>query len=107
MTSANVTYYEVYKDGKYIDSVSQHCYCKCTYKEELSELFKPAKDYTLIVRWPDEEENDQYSKEMNLEDFMNGKKVEWEENPWDDCISEDEHKLYEDDETDYKYEDRK
>jgi len=79
MTSANVTYYEVYKDGKFIDSVSQHCYCKCTYKEELTELFPSPKDYTLIVRWPDEKEDDYYSKEINLEDFLNGKEVEWPE----------------------------
>lgn len=81
MTSANVTYYQVYKDKKYIAEISQHHMCKLTYKEELKK-FVPAKDYTVIARWPDEEEEDQYSNEINLEDFLNGKQIEWPNDYW-------------------------
>jgi len=81
-TSANVTYYEVYKDGALVKEHSQHAYCKSRIREQLL-AYVPAEAYTLILRWPDEEEEDHFSKEMLLSDYLNGVKVEWEDDDLD------------------------
>ena len=78
MTSANVTYYEIYKDGKYITRHSQNCMCKFTIDKRLAK-YKPAEDYVVKLVWPDENEADHCSKKMSLLDYLNGVEVTWEE----------------------------
>jgi len=78
MTSANVTYYGVYKDGKLIKEHSQHALCKPKIREHLQSYPNP-EELTLILRWPDENEEDHFSKSMSLADYLNGVKVQWEE----------------------------
>jgi len=74
MTSANVTYYGVYKDGKLIEEISQHAYCKDRVKEKLAQ-YTPPEDYTLIARWPDENEVDHFTREISLADYVNKTKT--------------------------------
>ena len=76
MTSANVTYYEVWNGDKFIGEERHNCMCKCKVKERLAK-YQPAEKYTLRLRWPDEEEEDHYSELINLKAFMDGGKVEW------------------------------
>lgn len=79
MTSANVTYYEVWegdKFDKFIGEECQNCMCKYTVRERLAK-YQPAEKYTLRLRWPDEEEEEHYSESINLKAFMDGGKVEW------------------------------
>jgi len=78
VTSANVTYYNVYKDGKLVKTYSQNCLCKQTVREKLAQ-HTPAQEYGLIAVWPDEDEVDHYSREMNLNDYLMGEKIEWED----------------------------
>ena len=77
-TSANVTYYQIYKDGKFVKEHRQNHYCKFRIKEELAQ-YQPSKDYTLICRWPDEDEVDRYTAGMPLNEYINGKKLKWKE----------------------------
>ena len=75
-TSANVIYYEIYnKDGKLVKTHRQNFLCKSR-RHELLE-YTPAEDYKIIVRWPDEDEVEHYSKEMSLVDYLNGVKCNW------------------------------
>lgn len=76
MTSANVTYYMVYhKDNlhKAVGNHSQHCMCKWTITDTLKEQYNPPEDYMVQLNHPDEEEDDQYSKAVNLKDYLDGK----------------------------------
>jgi len=76
-TSANVTYYGVYKDGKKVGEHSQHHYCKPrNWKEEMAAYMPPAA-FTVIGRWPDENEADHFSDPMPLPEFLSGKYVTW------------------------------
>ena len=84
-TSANVTYYGVYRDGKLIKEHSQSHYCKPRVRAELEKympwgcLAVDTGNLTLIARWPDEEEEDHFSKPIRLADYLAGKKLEWED----------------------------
>ena len=75
-TSANVTYYEVYKDDKLVGKHSQHCMCKSTIKAELSK-YTPSCDYEVRAIWPDENEAPYYTKRMRLSDYLDGKRFTW------------------------------
>jgi hypothetical protein len=71
-TSANVTYYDVFKDGKWVKEFSQHHYCKSiNLKEKLAE-FQPPEVYTIQRRYPDEDEVDHLSNPLNLKLFLEG-----------------------------------
>jgi hypothetical protein len=75
MTSANITYYEIYHKDNLLEVVanhSQHCYCKNSIKDKLNE-YVPPEDYFIQLNHPDEEENDHCSKLMNLKDYLDGK----------------------------------
>jgi len=85
-TSANMTYYGVYRDGKLVKEHSQHAYCKPRVRAELAKYMPPegclAVDtgtITMIARWPDEEEEDHFSVPMPLADYLAGKKLVWED----------------------------
>lgn len=58
MTSANVTYYYVYRGKELILKTSQHCLCKDNVRWRLREIEKP-EECKLICIWPDENEVDQ------------------------------------------------
>lgn len=77
-TSANVTYYQIYKNGKFIEQHRQNCMCKFKVRDELAQ-YQPAEDYTLICLWPDEDEAPHYTVEMPLNEYMGGKKLTWKE----------------------------
>lgn len=73
MTSANVTYYTVTNIANgCVYTHSQHCMCKNIIKDELQK-YQPANKFTLQLNHPDEEEGDNYSKVMNLQDYLDGK----------------------------------
>ena len=75
VTSANVTYYDIYnKHGNFVKTHSQHHYCKSR-KHELFE-YKPAEEFFIVVRWPDEDEAVHESEKMLLSDYLNGKEYE-------------------------------
>ena len=84
-TSANVTYYGVYRDGKLVKEHSQNCMCKPRVRDELARympegcLAVDAGRLTVVARWPDEEEEDHFSRPMPLADFLAGKKLEWDD----------------------------
>jgi len=71
-TSADVTYYRVYKDNKLVKEHSQHCLCKNTIKDHLL-TYTPPEDYTLQLLFVDEYEADHYSKKVCLKDYLDGK----------------------------------
>ena len=75
MTSANVTYYQVYKDGKLVKEHSQSHYCTWTIRERLK-IHQPPQDYILITNTPDEDEEDHFTEQMSLADFLAGKQPE-------------------------------
>lgn len=75
-TSANVTYYNVYKNGKFVAEHRQNHYCKQRIKEQLKQHL-PVENFTLIARWPDEDEVDHFSESMPLKDYLDGKKLKW------------------------------
>ena len=76
-TSANVTYYTVKtKDGLESWTYRQNCLCKNTVEDELKKHV-PAKDFTLELRWPDEDEVSQYTQKMSLADYLDGVKPVW------------------------------
>lgn len=69
MTSANVKFYEVYKDGKLVAEHRQNCLCKMTIVATLQQ-YTPASEYKLRLRWPDEEEANHYSQKMRLDRYL-------------------------------------
>lgn len=73
-TSANVTYYTV-KDlaGKVVGEYRQNCMCKDHLREQLA-VHTPPEAFTISSRWPDEDEADHYSDEINLKDFIDRRK---------------------------------
>ena len=72
-TSANVTYYEIRDiQGRFVEDNSQHAYCKNTIKDWL-EKFQPAEKFVLQMNHPDEDEGNNYSKSVNLKDYLDGK----------------------------------
>lgn len=77
-TSANTIYYQVYRKGSFIDEHRQNRLCKSTIKQELAQ-YQPPEDYSVILRFPDEDEADHLSYEMSLKDYLSGVKVTWEE----------------------------
>jgi len=83
MTSANVTYYIVKKDGKKVAKYSQNSMCKDTKTEALKSHI-PAEDFTLTLLWPDEYEAPHYTKEMSLADYLLGVKPMWQNEYEDD-----------------------
>lgn len=58
MTSANVTYYYVYRGNELVLKTSQHCLCKDNVRWRLREIEKP-EECKLKCIWPDENEVDQ------------------------------------------------
>jgi hypothetical protein len=76
MTSANVTYYQVFKDGEKVAEYRQNCLCKDSKTEGLKSHV-PAEDFTLVLCWPDEYEVPHYTQEMSLADYWNGVKPVW------------------------------
>ena len=72
-TSANVTHYWVKnKFGVGVAEYSQHAYCKNSITDNLKK-HQPPEDFMLQARHPDENECDNYSKEVNLKDYLDGK----------------------------------
>lgn len=70
VTSANVTYFDIYdKQGDLIATHCQHHYCKNTISEKLNS-YVPSEDFTICVRWPDEEEAEQILFEGSLFDYL-------------------------------------
>lgn len=76
-TSANVTYYQVSDiKGNRIREHRQNCLCKNSVRGELA-TYQPPEDYTIVLRWPDEDEANHYTEGMSLKDYLDGKKVVW------------------------------
>ena len=74
-TSANITYYIVKdKNGRIVGEYRQNCLCKDVKTEKLK-LHVPYEDFTIILRWPDENEVDHFTEEISLKDYLNGAKV--------------------------------
>jgi hypothetical protein len=72
-TSANVTkYFVCNKLGGLVGEHSQHAYCKNTIKEKLNQ-YQPAEDYTIKANHPDENECDNWSRQVNLKEYLEGK----------------------------------
>lgn len=71
MTSANVTYYKITEiaTGKVVGSYSQHCLCKDSISAKLNS-HRPANAFSILIEWPDEEEEIQTIYEGNLEDYF-------------------------------------
>lgn len=90
MTSANVTYFDIYQSGEFIKRHSQHHYCKSNRQQLLD--YTPPEDYQIMVVWPDENEVDHCSPMMLLSDYLNGMKYELDgfEEGWDDQRDDDE-----------------
>jgi len=77
-TSSNITEYRLLNDdGKVVKEFRQHCLCKDTIKDRLTESVKEFPDATLVLCWPDEHEAPHYTKPMKLSDYLNGEKLEW------------------------------
>jgi hypothetical protein len=73
MTSANVTYYFVYnKLGGLVGEHSTHAYCKNTLNDQLKQ-YEPLEDYTIKANHPDENECDNWSRQVNLKEYLEGK----------------------------------
>jgi len=68
MTSANVVYYKVYRDGTLILDDHQHLLCKNTIDEKLYSIDNPD-ECTLVTIWPDEYECP-HEGENNLAAFL-------------------------------------
>lgn len=68
-TSANVTYYQVYKGDRLVGEHSQHALCKYVVREKLAK-YQPASDYMLRLRHPDEDEVDQYTQFVSLATYL-------------------------------------
>ena len=80
MTSANVTHYRLYdSDDTKVFKSSQHCLCKDHIKKDLKDWYDANGDATLILTWPDEHEAPHYSIPMKLSEYLEGKKVKWED----------------------------
>ena len=75
-TSANVTYYSIYKDGNLIKEHRQNCLCKNYIDAELKNYPNPA-ELILVLRWPDEDEVNHFTVPMSLKDYLDNKSVEW------------------------------
>ncbi len=85
-TSANVTYYEIYvRDGedlKMVVSESQNCMCKDRISDFLEKWEIEYPDAFLRLRWPNEEECDEYLTFNELEGYTSDCFVEgtyWDE----------------------------
>ena len=77
-TSSNITQYQLLNDeGKIVKELRQHCLCKITIKDRLTEAFKEFPNATLVLCWPDEHEAPHYTKPMKLSEYLNGQKPEW------------------------------
>jgi len=83
MTSDNVTYYGVYKNGILVKEHRQNLLCKFTVKEKLKTYSNP-EELILILRHPDENEVDQFSQPIFLKKYLDGAKISWESNPTTD-----------------------
>ena len=68
MTSANVTYYRVYRNGVEILKDHQHHLCKNWINEKLYAIDKP-EECTLVTIWLDEYECP-HEKEYNLGEYL-------------------------------------
>jgi len=72
MTSANVTYFNVYdQQGKTVLQTSQHAYCKNTVRQQFQALANP-EQLTITATWPDEEEVRHDSEPLNLAAYLKG-----------------------------------
>jgi dCMP deaminase len=78
-TSANVTYYRVYRKGVFVKEHRQNALCKSKIHEELSQ-YSPVEDFTVVVRWPDEDEADHLGEPIPLSKFLRGKQKQSEDN---------------------------
>lgn len=76
-TSANVTYYQVFKNGVFVEEHSQHALCKSKIHEKLAK-YSPVEDYTVVIRWPDENEVDHLQDPIPLSKFLRGERSGWE-----------------------------
>jgi len=73
MTSANVTYYEIYDtDMNLIDTARQHALCKDRITAKLEEWEKEYPDAILCLRWPNEHEIDEYLVFEEYEGYTEG-----------------------------------
>ena len=78
-TSANVIFYDVYnKRHQYLKTHRQNMLCKDHVTEEL-EHYQPPEEFTVVGRWPDEDEKDHFSEPKNLALFLADKKLEWKD----------------------------
>ena len=76
-TSANVTYFGVYRDGRMVGEHRHNALCKPKdWKMEMA-AYVPAEEFTVIARWPDEDEADHFSDPMPLADFLKGSHFVW------------------------------
>lgn len=69
MTSANVTKYNIYKNGRKVGQHYQSHLCK-THWEDL-EKFSPPEDFEIMAYGYDEEEEYWEDKKINLKKFLN------------------------------------
>ena len=73
MTSANVTYYRIERDGKIVGSHRQHHYCKTKWEDLLK--FKPIEDHTITPYGEDEYEVPWEDKTEGLKQFLEKRRV--------------------------------
>jgi len=80
LTSANTTYYTLAKlDGTFAGRESQNCMCRSTIRQTLADKYQPVDQYLVQLNHPDEDEVDHFSKWMNLQAYLAGERVAWEE----------------------------
>lgn len=60
------------KFGILVGEYSQHAYCKNIITENLKK-HQPLEDFTIQANHPDENETDNYSKVVNLKDYLDGR----------------------------------
>lgn len=76
-TSANVEYYTVTDEaGKVIVELRHNVMCDNIVEAQLKDINKDG-EYTIQIRWPDENEVDQFTHEMPLSKYLSGVEVEW------------------------------
>ena len=68
MTSANVTEFRIFRNGKQVGSHSQHCMCKTHWEELL--VFQPLGEHTILPWGLDEEEEIWEGEEISLLTFL-------------------------------------
>ena len=64
--------------------------CKDTKTAKLKSHI-PHEDFTLVIRWPDEDEVDNYTVEMSLKDYLNGMKPVWADENGDPKVTYEDY----------------